>query len=288
MFPIISISEFTVENFVNLAIRSQTQDTSHLQVLWNCVVPLIIHNLDLYYEEECKNNPNVFIKRLIDNNISDTELWSGFRKLAKKLALEWKAPLLPLITKDKLTVVFDLHGTLVSGTEWWNLRPYASKLLENLSNIPNVEIIIWSYTDSMYLDGQIKLIDPSNKIFTSVLDRKYCQGYQKDLKLLGRPLERIVLIEDNPIGILPEPQNGIPVGRWIDDLDDIELQFVESLLKLLVDTPDVRSVLSLIFGFYQASDVITSEKYNLTKPFILEKGQFPAINQWKHMSHWFL
>jgi hypothetical protein len=57
----------------------------------------------------------------------------------------------------------------------------------------------------------------------------------KDLaKLRPRPLESIVILDDNPISSKLQPQCSLPIKKWTHDQHDIELSHVTRQLELLL------------------------------------------------------
>ena len=67
--------------------------------------------------------------------------------------------------------------------------------------------------------------------------------YVKDMSLLGRPIEDVILIDNSPNSYRPQPENAVPILSWYDDQTDRELYKLTPLLKNLSRVPDVREVL---------------------------------------------
>ena len=65
----------------------------------------------------------------------------------------------------------------------------------------------------------------------------------KDLRLLGRDLKDVLLL-DNVVDNLPLfPENTIPLRKWTGSRSDTELRDMIPLLKLLSEVPDVTEVI---------------------------------------------
>lgn len=60
----------------------------------------------------------------------------------------------------------------------------------------------------------------------------HCCSRLQDLSLLGRPLQRIVIIDNSPTSFLFQPRNSIQCTSWFDDMTDTELM---DLLPVLED-----------------------------------------------------
>ncbi len=68
--------------------------------------------------------------------------------------------------------------------------------------------------------------------------------YIKDLNKIGRPLEHVVLVDDNPHSALLQPHNHLPIRSYRGEADDCELETTLSLLKEIQELDDVRLALS--------------------------------------------
>jgi TFIIF-interacting CTD phosphatase-like protein len=65
----------------------------------------------------------------------------------------------------------------------------------------------------------------------------------KDLGLLGRPLERIALLDNTPSCFTFQPRNGIPIVSWYGDETDTALLDMLPLLDKLYRVREVYDVL---------------------------------------------
>jgi len=76
-------------------------------------------------------------------------------------------------------------------------------------------------------------------------DCRYHEGlYLKDLDIVEKAdPKRVVLVDNNPVSFLLQPDNGIPVSSFYDQADDEELEAVLQVLRLLSAEEDVRPVL---------------------------------------------
>jgi len=71
--------------------------------------------------------------------------------------------------------------------------------------------------------------------------------YSKDLRNLGRALERTIIIDNLAENFIhTTPDNGIWVESWYDDMDDTVLEQLIPFLREIVTEriPDVRKVLT--------------------------------------------
>ncbi|KAG5468441.1 hypothetical protein LSCM1_02421 [Leishmania martiniquensis] len=111
------------------------------------------------------------------------------------------------------TVVFDLDETLV-GARFGpiHLRPCVGELLRSLHRLP-VEIVVWTAGTAEYVNPILQAIGQAcgrRQWFHHIISRhkRWYRGANtsvKDLSHLGRPLDRLVMVENNPISALSQP-----------------------------------------------------------------------------------
>ena len=75
-------------------------------------------------------------------------------------------------------------------------------------------------------------------------------AYVKDLEFAwgGDQMKRTVLVDNNPLSFLANPENGILVSSFFNDPNDKTLLAVQDLLHDLDEEEDVRPVLDARFG----------------------------------------
>ena len=136
---------------------------------------------------------------------------------------EWKLP--PRNEKYSFTVVLDLDETLLHSivlehdqefaiTEnidfqfvigpWRyivTLRPRLDAFLKWASGV--FELIVYTAGSDEYAKEISRRVDPEGKYFSHILSRKHCiknphsEGIQKDLSILNRSLDRLVLVDNS-------------------------------------------------------------------------------------------
>jgi len=184
--------------------------------------------------------------------------------------------------RNKHTIVFDLDETLVhcedakkKGDEIITIvipngrkietaifiRPYAREILKELSK--HFELVVFTASHKGYADKVIDLLDPENKYISHRLFREHCfktkQGvYVKDLRILNRRLERVVLVDNAMYSFVLQLNNGVPIIPFNDNKADLELQHLTSFLLNLRHAEDVRVVIKQHFKYealVQAKDI---------------------------------
>lgn len=142
-------------------------------------------------------------------------------------------------------------------------RPHLHEFLARVSE--KYETHVFTAAQEVYAKPVLKMLDPHGKIFTHCWYRESCElntnidAYVKNLNpLFGagshRPagLQRTVLVDNNPLSFLANPENGILVSSFYNDPRDTTLVAVLDLLDELDQQPDVRPTLEARFGLRKA------------------------------------
>lgn len=122
------------------------------------------------------------------------------------------------------------------------IRPGCSDFLKQVG--ARYEIIIYTASLGAYAKSIVRLID-TDSVVSRVLCRRDCVCLHagvlvKDLRLLQRPLNRTLLVDNAPSCALLQPANSIIVNSFIDDQSDNELPQLARFLLSLENVPDVR------------------------------------------------
>lgn len=116
---------------------------------------------------------------------------------------------------SRLTVVLDLDETLIRMREGpFYVRPHAKLLFETLKAIGNIEIIIWTCATERYARRALEQIPSATWHHIVSRDpRWYKDGSPavKNLRWLGRDLDRCVAIDNCPVAVSSNPDNCIVV-----------------------------------------------------------------------------
>ncbi|KAL3893155.1 MAG: hypothetical protein SGPRY_014425, partial [Prymnesium sp.] len=110
------------------------------------------------------------------------------------------------------------------------------------------DLVLWTSASKTYAHLMVEKLDPHKSRFISVLTRESCSElelglFTKDLSLLGRPLERVVLLDDSVTSFLMQPYNAIPMTPYFGGADDRGLPAILPMLRGLERQTDVRNVL---------------------------------------------
>ncbi|KAG0465479.1 hypothetical protein HPP92_019643 [Vanilla planifolia] len=154
----------------------------------------------------------------------------------------------PPSVPGRITIVLDLDETLVHSrvgvppdrydfvvhpsieglemTFYVLKRPGVDELLHAASE--SFEVVIYTAGLKEYASLVIDQLDPGGGMVTHRLYRDSCLEEEggkmvKDLSSLGRNLDRVVIVDDNPVSYSLQKENAIPVASFVDDPRDKEL-----------------------------------------------------------------
>ena len=125
-------------------------------------------------------------------------------------------------------------------------RPNLDYFLKKVSEFFN--IIIFTASLSQYADPLVDILDPEKKF--KRMFRENCVKrngfYIKDLNQIGINFKDIIIIDNNPISFIMNPDNGLPIITWYENMNDNELIKLIPLLEFLSNANDVRPVISQV------------------------------------------
>ncbi|CDF89967.1 related to Nuclear envelope morphology protein 1 [Zygosaccharomyces bailii] len=131
-------------------------------------------------------------------------------------------------------------------------RPHCDAFLSQVSKW--YDLVIFTASMKEYADPVIDWLEgcfPGR--FERRLYRHNCVlrdgvGYIKDLSVVAKALEEVVLIDNSPTSYAMNEDNAIQVEGWISDPSDSDLLNLLPLLEALRYSTDVRSILALKNG----------------------------------------
>lgn len=127
-------------------------------------------------------------------------------------------------------------------------RPYMDHFMDCVGQ--KFEVVVFTASLSKYADPLLDLLDKSNVVRWRLF-RESCFPYEgnyvKDLTCLGRDLAHTIIIDNSPHSYVFQPMNALPIGTFIDSMEDQELLDILPILQQAEDVDDVRSVLAQHF-----------------------------------------
>ncbi|OMJ72833.1 hypothetical protein SteCoe_28636 [Stentor coeruleus] len=162
------------------------------------------------------------------------------------------APYLPNYGNIKYTLVLDLDETLVhKHNEQFLIRPGAIEFIQTMKDY--FELVIFTAATPMYADYGLKIIDPNNHIKLRLCRDKVNANYNdlyKDLSLLGRDLDKVIIVDNLAENFRFQPKNGICIQTWIGDQMDRRLfELASELEKVAISSKAVQDVIPLLPKF---------------------------------------
>jgi Dullard-like phosphatase family protein len=241
------------------------------------VINQIIHSIDI-------KTLNQFVIIFLDSIIY-SELEENHKKVESAINqnnikniicnndIKDSVPFLPNINpKYKYTLVLDMDETLVHFFFTKNLgmffiRPYCFDFLNKLKEY--YEIITFTAGTKEYADYILNLLDPNNEIIKYRLYRQHvtisgCSVY-KDLTKIGRNLNKVIIIDNMKDNFKMQPNNGLYIKTWINDMNDYQFK---DLLKILIDivalnVMDVRLIIEKINQKINRENNLINPYYNI-------------------------
>jgi Dullard-like phosphatase family protein len=185
-----------------------------------------------------RSKKNLYSGSALYNNVKDT------------------APYLPDIDKKyKFTLVLDMDETLVhffftTMNGMFFVRPYCFDFLNELNNY--YEIVTFTAGIKDYADNILNLLDINDNIIKYRLYRSHVTtapfSSYKDLKLLGRDLKKIIIIDNLKENFRLQPDNGLFIKTWTSDVNDTQFKDLLNILKCIAvnNVDDVRPIIQRI------------------------------------------
>ncbi len=153
----------------------------------------------------------------------------------------------PIVADREYTLVLDLDETLVHyfeiGTEGHFLvRPGCDTFLKEMAELYEVviftaamqDVSLLELTCVQYADWVLDQID-KDKHITYRFYRQHALPYGpvfvKDLSRLGRDLSKMIIVDNVAENFQLQPDNGIFIKSWFDDMSDTALGELSPLLK---------------------------------------------------------
>ncbi len=133
-------------------------------------------------------------------------------------------------------------------------RPYLDYFLEVVSR--SYEVVVFTASQRVYADVLLDLLDPEKKYIRHRLFRESCVfvngNYLKDLHVVGRNYQQMVLVDNSPHAYGYQIENGIPIESWFDDAHDTELLKLVGFLRTCFDGhEDVRPIIEEQFKTHE-------------------------------------
>ena len=208
---------------------------------------------------------SIYLNNLKMNNLNSNSLINKFKFRTLP------APYLRTKNNKNYSLVLDLDETLIHFKQGNSdeegvvrIRPGINKFLEEVGKL--YELIIFTTSTQEYADLLIDSIEEDKIYFDHRLYREHTiiidNNFVKDLTRIGRPIDKIIIIDDNPENFKLQKENGIVIKPFYgkDDSDKALYNLIPILKSIAIDGKDVRVGLN-----NYKNDIlknITSDGYN--------------------------
>ena len=210
----------------------------------------IINNISNLSTEEINEFFRKKVIRILNKNASvagtDASLfrWGGEHEV--------KIPYLTNKNNKKFTIVLDLDETLICfipnpNEESKGILRFRPGLFDFLRDIKEkYEVIVFTSATKDYADPIENAIEQNNKYFDFRLYRHHTIIYEnefvKDITRIGRPLDKIIIVDNMPQNFRLQKENGIMIKAfWGDDAyDNALISLKEILIKIADEFNDIR------------------------------------------------
>ena len=236
---------FSTQKYLNTIVRNLPDDDPKK----NIIIQLYLNLFNDVPIEEINKFFNKQILKIINKNASiigaDISIYGLSQPIIKEPYLNYPPP------NKKFTLVLDLDETLIS----LKIEPEKNKgllrlrpgLFEFLSSVKIFyELVIFTSATQEYADPILNAIEKGNKIFDFKLYRQhtiiYNNEFVKDISKLGRPLDKLIIVDNLQQNFRLQKGNGIMIkGFWGEDIYDTALYSLSEILTHIANEfSDVR------------------------------------------------
>lgn len=129
--------------------------------------------------------------------------------------------------------------------------------LEKVSQV--FEVVVFTSSFRYYADPILNHIDRDRKLIHHRLYRQHCIPYDgdiylKDLRILGRDLKNVLIVDNAPYAFAAQISNGYPIIPFYDYKDDKELLKLEEYLNVIAKVEDITEVNRAKFKLHEIAE----------------------------------
>ncbi|TRY71483.1 hypothetical protein TCAL_00248 [Tigriopus californicus] len=187
-----------------------------------------------------------------------------------------KFPVIPhKVVDQKYTLVLDMDETLIHSADnnkerysfkvevetsserhgkrtlYVSTRPYLEHFLEEVNRY--FEVIVFTAGNRSYADAVLNNLDPKEQFIQHRLYRDSCiirdRKFIKDLNLLGRDLDKTIIVDNSLEAFGLQLDNGLLIPTWsVDQQDECLLKLVEVLKEIATKQHNVPDYLGRRYG----------------------------------------
>lgn len=141
-------------------------------------------------------------------------------------------PVLPASDNEKIVLVLDLDETLgYFNGKHFLVRPGAPEFIQKMSE--KYELVLFTSALEQYANMALEKVDLKHKIVFRLYRQhllRDSEGVVKDLRILGRKMNRVIIVDNDSRLFRNQPSNGFNIKSWTGDLEDRELEVLGDAL----------------------------------------------------------
>ena len=169
----------------------------------------------------------------------------------------------PPMLEGRKTLVLDLDETMgtgycdsENGFPKEGRRPHYAAFLKCALN--NFEVVVWTRSPSPYAEDKCKTLGLYDRLCHPVITGwGDCDGSgAKDLVRLGRPMDQVILLDDNGCNTSIQPRCHAKIPEFMGEQYDVELKKAIPFLEAVANADTVQDVLDPFFATYLGDDVL--------------------------------
>ena len=230
-----------IQNIRVLLKNYKTQNITYLTNIFKKISEKTYEEIDTYFRE------NIFRVDNLDGSV----LASVFLKENQNFKTE-PAPYICTRNRKPFSLILDLDETLIhfkiknenDSEGVLQIRPGVIPFLEKVGKF--YELIVFTAATQDYGDLLIDAIEENNVYFEHRFYRQHTiiigNDFVKDLTRIGRPLDKMIIVDNMPQNFRLQKENGINIKAcWGEDVDDNALEELGIILiNIARDGGDVR------------------------------------------------
>lgn len=235
---------FLIQKYIKVLLKNlNTLQKGNLDKIFDNINDLSFEEIFNFFQNNMKIKKNSKKSYLDLNKFSPTNS-------------EIKCPFIKTKLSKKFSLVLDLDETLISldrenAKENKAILKFRPGLLDFLSKMKKYyEIIVFTSATKEYADQIEDVIEQKEKYFDHRLYREHTLSfnneYIKDISRIGRPLDKILIVDNMPQNYRMQKENGIGIKSFFgEDEEDDALDYLGNILiKIINNFDDVREGIS--------------------------------------------
>ncbi len=232
---------FLIHKYIKVLLKNLNNNGNkkeELTKIFNNIKDLSFQEINSLFLKNIKKKENIDISIISKYTPTDPEI---------------KPPYIKTSLTKKFSLVLDLDETLISlerkklNLENKGILKFRPGLLKFLTKVKKYyEIIIFTSGTREYGEQILDAIENGKNYFDFKLFREHTLFYNnefiKDISRIGRPLDKIIIVDNMPQNYRLQKENGIEIKPFYgEDNDDKALDYLGSILRKIVNKfDDVR------------------------------------------------